>query len=169
MKKLLLALAISLFTAPVLAEKAVFVELPGGKLVGVVYTANGNIVITDVQIIKLPNPSPPVPIIKAVRAMIVYETDNSTQELALLINRIRNNQQLSKKIPDILDQHTKNENREPDTEVQAALEFFKGGSLPRIIGFDVNGKPAIQESLLGTDGKVKTLEQVQAIVANWGL
>lgn len=166
MKKILLALLLCLAATPVFAEKAIIVRLPNGKFVGVVYAATGNIILTDIQVLEYPGPSPnptPVPVpSKVVRAIIVYETDNSTQELATLINRIRNNQQLSRKIL-ILDQHTKDENREPDTEVQAALRLFNGANLPRIAGFDVEGKPVIQEKL------PETYEQVLTIMQNWGL
>lgn len=173
MRKFLLTICLLLLPSSLFAERAVLIQLPNGKLIGVAYTSSGNIVLTDIEVIKLPGPAPnptPIPVpTKVVRAMIVYETENSTQEMAALIDQIRDDAQLSRKIPDILDQHTKDENRNPDTEVQEALKFFKGETLPRLVGFDSQNKPVIQESLLDAQGKLKSLNQIKNITQSWGM
>ena len=54
----LIILVLSLVTVPVFAQRAVIIQLPSGQLLGIAYTPTGQIVLTDVTVIKLPDPTP---------------------------------------------------------------------------------------------------------------
>jgi len=73
MKRILSALILSLvLCSSVFAQRAVIIQLPSGQLLGVAYTPSGTVVLTDVTIIKLPDPTPtPPPVTVGKRDIVI--------------------------------------------------------------------------------------------------
>ena len=152
-----------LLPASAAAQEATIFRLPDGRLVGFVNFDGQTLVLQSVTITELlvpeePDPpQPPDPPVSAPSwAMIVYESETAGQPLEHLIQSIRDNRQLSQLVPVIADKDLKDERRQPDPQVQAALELIDqldgepagsaGDSLPWLIGFK-NGAPTVGAEL----------------------
>lgn len=75
-----LAIVLSLvLCSTAFAQRAVIIQLPSGQLLGVAYTPSGQIVLTDVTIIKLsdPTPTPPVPVTAGKRDIVIIRESAS--------------------------------------------------------------------------------------------
>jgi hypothetical protein len=146
------------------AQRATLVKLPTGQHIGIAYTSSGEmIVLTNIQILELPSPTPPPAKIK--RAIVVIESGASTQETAILIAGIRNNQTLSRKVV-ILDPDTKNEQRKSDPQIQAAIKLMgEDVSFPALIGLDGDGKPVLVVPIK----KNAKVSDIELQLKKWGL
>jgi len=94
MKRILSALILSLILcSSVFAQRAVIIQLPSGQLLGVAYTPSGTVVLTEVTIIKLPDPTPtPPPVTVGKRDIgIIHESGLVTERQASLHVLIRTN------------------------------------------------------------------------------
>lgn len=110
-----------------------------------------------------PPPNPPVPVPtpgKVSGAILLYESENTTQEMEQIILKLR-----ADKIPHlkILDIHAKQaDSDQPLKVVTDALAYLKGKPLPRLIALDSAGCSV-------ADSDVATLEGVQRLLTSWGI
>lgn len=76
-----------LATAPAYAQRAIILQLPGGSLVGIAYTPSGQIVLTDITIIKVDSPVPPNPTTVAEKLVVLRDQRTATpQQVAILLD-----------------------------------------------------------------------------------
>ena len=110
-----------------------------------------------------PTPNPPVPVPtpgKVSAAILLYESENTTQEIQATILKLR---ELKIKHLRVLDsQATQADSDEPLKIVVDALKFLGGKKLPRLIGLDSAGCSVV-------DADVKTSDDAIRLLASWGL
>ena len=142
------------------AQRAVLIQLPTGGYIGIAYAADGTqVLLTDVIILNLPDPTPPPA--TATTTVLLMESGDSDQATAILVAGIRSNPAMSKLVT-ILDPDTEDENGNPDKAVKAAKALIKNAALPCLIGFDAGGKAVAFVP-------VKGLEDVESALKKWGL
>ena len=162
-RAVILTLLLMACSTSVCAQRATLVKLPTGQYIGIAYTPSGEmVVLTQIQILTLPDPRPPLTKIK--RALVLIESGDTTQEIAILIAGIRNNQALSRKVM-ILDKDTEDEKGKPDPQVKAALKLIGDASFPVLVGLGGDGKPVAFSPL----SKTAKVGDVEAQLKKWGL
>lgn len=101
-----------------------------------------------------PPPPPPSPVTTAVKALILLETEDSTQQHELIRQSIRADQILSPKVM-ILDPNSKTENDQPDPQVVAAKAYLGNRPLPRVLAINEAGGFVDDEALPATPEATK--------------
>jgi hypothetical protein len=89
MRRYLAALLLLSLCSTALAQRAVILQLPGGQLLGVAYTSAGPIVLTDVQIIRLENPTPPPPVTSGRAWLVVVRGTQIGVDQAQVLSDLR--------------------------------------------------------------------------------
>ena len=86
-----LILALLLFTSSAYAQRAVIIQLPSGQMIGVAYTPTGEqVVLTDIRVIKLSDPTPPTPETKGpVWAITIRVAEKLTADQAEVLLNLR--------------------------------------------------------------------------------
>ena len=108
-----------------------------------------------------PNPTPPVPVPgKITGAILLYESEDSTQELASLILRLRREKITRLRIAD-KDAKT-SDSEEPVEQVQRAVKFLGNKPLPRVLAVDESGS-------FVADSDCGSYDDVQRLLKSWGL
>lgn len=149
-----------LLGSPAHAQRAILVQLPSGQYIGIAYGANGEqIVLTTVQILKMPDPTPPPA--TATHALLLIETGEQDQAQAAMLRWIRAEPKLSRHVT-ILDKDTQDENGNPRQEIADAKRLIGAAELPCLIGF-ADGKPVVFATL------PKTTDGVESLIQQWGL
>lgn len=85
-----LTLLLGLLCGQAFAQRAVILQMPGGQLLGIAYTPAGQVILTEITIIRLDNPTPPPkPDPTAVAEQLIVLRDQrtaTTQQVALLLD-----------------------------------------------------------------------------------
>lgn len=178
MNRILSALVLSLFLcSSAFAQRAVIVQLPSGQLLGVAYTPAGQIVLTDVTIIKLaptPNPTPtPPPVTVGKRDIaIIHESGLVTERQASLHVLIRTNPAFSEWVKSrghrvfVLDQDGKDRHGNASSITQKFLKAKPATQkLPAIVILDQASGEGLYAGDLPTD---ITVDGITELVKRYG-
>ena len=160
-KSKLLSLALLLLASTASAQRAIVLELPTGTSVVFVYLADGKtLLITEVQSLRLPDPTPPPA--TATHAIVILESGDTSVETTILKAQIRQDAKLTRLVQ-ILDPDTEDENGNPDPSIVKAKVLIGNRQLPFVIGFDGRGEAVVAEPLPLEFVKLKELLQ------KWGM
>ena len=100
-------------------------------------------------------PVPPPPVVTtAAKALILLETADSNQQHEMIRQAIRNDKSLSPKVM-ILDPDSKDQDNQPDKQVEAAKSHLGSRPLPRIILLDAAGSFVADDALPATPEATK--------------
>ena len=147
-------------------NRAIIITMPDGKTnVAVVYLPSGPLVVTDLTFIRLDPPDPPSP--TATAAIVLLETEEQSQELAILRVQMATDPTLADLMKreklQVLDRDAKDQDNQPVPRVVAARQFVGNKPLPQLVGMSSAGSAVVAEPL------PSTVAGILLLLRKWGV